>query len=50
MTFENTLILEFLYIDSEQLRQIMDEILAALNQSSILVEKQLVECYFYEGN
>lgn len=49
VTYENSLIYEFLYVTEEQITQIMDEVLIALNQNSILVEKQTVACEFYEG-
>lgn len=49
VTVENTLVCEFLFASEEQILRIMDEILAALNQNSILVERQEVDCQFYLG-
>jgi hypothetical protein len=49
VTFENTLIYEFLYTSDEQVNGIMDEVLLALNQSSILVETKRVDSKFYGG-
>jgi len=49
VTYENSLIFEFYFCSEEQITAIMDEVLPALNQNSILVEKQRVECEFYEG-
>lgn len=49
LTRENTLVYEFYQIEEETLVQIMDEILAALNQNSILVEKRAVSYTYYSG-
>ena len=49
VTYENSLIYEFLYTSEEQITKIMDEVLVALNQHSILVEKQRVHGQFYSG-
>jgi len=46
-TYENTLVLEFLYATEEQIDQIMAEVPVALNQNSILVERQEVDCRFF---
>ena len=49
LTRENTLVYEFYQIEEETLVQIMDEILAALNQNSILAEKRAVSYTYYSG-
>ena len=49
ITYENSLVIQFLYVSDEQMKSIMDEVLIELNQNSILLEKQTVECDFYEG-
>lgn len=49
VTYENTLIYEFIYVSEEQINQIMDEVLLALNQNSILVVREEVDCQFYTG-
>lgn len=49
VTYENTLVCEFLYAGEEELTAIMDELLSVLNQNSILLERQEVDCQFYSG-
>ena len=49
ITFENSLIYEFLNTSEELIYLIMDEILVALNQNSILLETTKVDSKFYEG-
>ncbi len=49
ITNENSLVFQFLYVTGEQMKSIMDEVLKELNQNSILLEKQKVNCEFYEG-
>lgn len=49
ITNENSLVFQFLYVTDEQMKSIMDEVLKELNQNSILLEKQKVNCEFYEG-
>jgi hypothetical protein len=49
ITYENSLIYEFLDAHEEQITKIMDEVLVALNQTSILVERAKVDFEFYEG-
>ena len=50
LTQENTLIYIFFDATEEQLQNIMDELIEALNQSSILIEKQEVLYTFYSGD
>ena len=49
ITYENTLVYEFFAATDEQMKAVMNEVLAALNQHSILLEKQTVQSTFYEG-
>ncbi len=49
VTNENSLVLEFEDATKEQMKAIMDEVLQALNQHSVLLEKQKVSREFYEG-
>lgn len=49
ITYENSLVCEFLYATEDQITKIMDEVLVALNQNSILVEREEVDCQFYSG-
>lgn len=49
LTHENTLIYEFYNVSEEQLKNIMDDILVSLNQSTILVEKADSEYTFYSA-
>lgn len=48
VTQENSLVVELSSATEEQVIAIMDELLAALNQHSILLEKRLVSSKFYE--
>jgi len=48
-TFENSLVLVFFDAEEAAIRAIMDEVIAELNQSSILVEREKVRYEFYEG-
>ncbi|MDR1705761.1 MAG: DUF3574 domain-containing protein [Clostridiales bacterium] len=49
LTQENTLVYTFIGVSEAQLIPLMDEVLAALNQSSILVERAGVDSVFYSG-
>ncbi|NLL41838.1 MAG: DUF3574 domain-containing protein [Firmicutes bacterium] len=46
VTFEDSLIYELLFTTEEQVSKIIDEVLAALNQDSVLVERQRVGAGF----
>ncbi|HML47595.1 MAG TPA: DUF3574 domain-containing protein [Clostridia bacterium] len=48
-THENTLVYVFSEATEEQIRSIMNEVLEALNQGSILVEKRDLRYTFYDG-
>ena len=48
-THENTLVYTLSWIDEETVGVIMDEVLAALNQNSILLERNYVSSVFYNG-
>lgn len=50
MTHENSLVYEIYDASENQIKAIMDEVIKALNQSSILVETQKVTYTFYNGN
>lgn len=50
LTQENTLVYEFYQIEEETLVRIMDDILAELNQNSILVERQQAVYTYYSGS
>ena len=50
MTHENSLVYEIYDATEQQIKSIMDEVIKALNQSSILVETQKVTYMFYNGN
>lgn len=49
LTQENTLVYAFYEVTEEQLVNIMEEILTALNQNSILLEKQKAIYTYYSG-
>ena len=49
LTQENTLIYTFAYIEESAVVSIMDEVLTALNQNSILVERRDISGAFYHG-
>lgn len=49
ITYEKSLVFEFYNATEQQMKAIMDEVLKALNQSSILIVKQRVNYEFYEG-
>lgn len=49
LTQENTLVYAFYDISEEQLVCLMDDVLVALNQNSILVEKQQTHSIYYSG-
>jgi hypothetical protein len=49
VTHENSLVFEFSSATDQQMKAIMNEVLKELNQNSILIEKQKVNCEFYEG-
>lgn len=48
-TYENTLIYMFSDTSEEQITAIMDEVLTALNQSSILMSVDTVQTAYYSG-
>lgn len=48
ITHENSLVIEFYSITDQQIKHIMDEILMEFNQNAILMEKQKVNCEFYD--
>ncbi len=50
VTYENSLIYEFYGADDKKMKAVMNEVLEALNQHSILLEKQKVKKTFYEGD
>lgn len=50
LTQENTLVYEFYQIDEKALLAILDDILAELNQNSILVERQNAVYTYYSGS
>lgn len=45
--FENTLIYYFYDVDEATINAIVDEVLSALNQESVLLERQKVDTVFY---
>lgn len=47
LTQEETLVYRFMDVDEDKVISIMDEVLAALNQNSILVEKNEVSYRYY---
>jgi len=49
LTQETTLVYHFIYTDEDAIISIMDEVLTALNQNSILIERQDVSSAFYNG-
>lgn len=49
ITHENTIICQFDEIDEETLFRICDELRRALNQNTILIEKECVQLDFYNG-
>jgi hypothetical protein len=49
LTQENTLVYYFAYAGESDIVAIMDEILTALNQNSILVERRDISSVFYNG-
>lgn len=49
LTEENTLVYTFNGVKEEQMTQIMDEVLEALNQNSILLEKRKLYSTYYSG-
>jgi hypothetical protein len=48
-TFENTIVCRFDGANEEQINAICDDVLTALNQNSILIEKQNGEDTYYTG-
>lgn len=50
VTLENSLIYEIYAATDQQMEAIMNEVLTALNQHSILLEKQTVKSIFFEGD
>lgn len=50
LTQEETLVYSFIGVDEEVLQSIMDEVLVALNQNSILVEKANMVSSYYSGS
>ena len=49
LTQENTLVYTFAYTEEEVILSIMDEVLTALNQNAILVERRDFSSVFYGG-
>ncbi|MCL2696120.1 MAG: DUF3574 domain-containing protein [Clostridiales bacterium] len=49
LTQEDTLVYTIAYADERAILSIMDEVLAALNQNSILVERRGTASAYYEG-
>ena len=49
LTQENTLVYSFYDVTDNQIRSVMDEVLAALNQNSILLEIAETESAYYYG-
>ncbi|MCD7921955.1 MAG: DUF3574 domain-containing protein [Clostridiales bacterium] len=49
LTEEQTLVYSFTDVQEEDLISIMDEVLKALNQNSILVETSDVQSFYYDG-
>ena len=49
LTSEDSFVYSFYGIDEETLMEIMDDILAELNQNSILVEHETVKSTYYSG-
>lgn len=49
LTQEHTLVYSFIYTDEDAIIAIMDEVLVALNQNSILIERADVSSSFYRG-
>ena len=49
LTQENTLVYHFREADEEALKEIMDRVIAALNQNTIMVEEQTVSYAYYGG-
>lgn len=49
VTQESSLVYEFYSVTDKEIRNIMDEAIVQLNQSSILIEKTKVNYQFYEG-
>lgn len=49
-TEENTLVYMVVGVDEADIITIMDEVLTALNQSSILIERRLTSGFFYRGS
>lgn len=47
LTEEQTLIYSFNGIGEKQIKAIMDKVLTALNQNTILVERQDITCLYY---
>lgn len=47
VTKENSLVYSFYNISEEQVVAIMDDVLTALNQNSILVERETVQSIYY---
>ena len=46
---ENSLVFQYIAASGEEIDSIMDEVLEALNQNSVLLEKQNISFLFYEG-
>lgn len=49
LTQENTLVYLFREVDEESLKEIMNEVIIALNQNTILLEKQTAAYIYYGG-
>ena len=50
LTQEATLVYTFIYVEESQVIAIMDEVMEALNQNSILLERRDVSSVFYNGS
>ena len=47
---ENTIVCYFDDVDGETVHKIADEVISALNQNAVLIEKSKVEMEYYYGN
>ena len=50
VTHENSIVCYFDFADEETVHKAADEILKALNQSSVLIEKDTLQMEYYSGN
>lgn len=49
LIYEQTWVYEFVDAEEQEIKAIMDELLIALNQACILMEKEEIEISYYEG-